>query len=142
MPASIMAASVLLMRLSTYDKVNLIAAYHLMVGALYLVVAAVAVILPLSAMLLEESAFLARLPGWLLGLGMLSVSAIISLVGIVNLALGWGLWQIRPWSRMAAMVAAIFRLPVVPVGTIAGGVILYVLLQDETRDLFVSPPPS
>lgn len=130
------------MRLSTYDKVNLIAAYHLLVGGIYLVAAAVAVILPLSAVLLQENALLARLPGWLLGMGLLSVSAVFGLVGIINLALGWGLWQIKPWSRMAAMVAAIFRLPVVPVGTIAGGVILYVLLQDETRDLFASPPPT
>jgi hypothetical protein len=136
------AAHVILMRFSTYDKVNLIAAYHLLVGGLYLVVAAVAVILPLSAILLNENAVLARLPGWLLGMGLLSVSAIFGLIGIVNLTLGWGLWQVKPWSRMAAMVAAIFRLPAVPVGTIAGGVILYVLLQDETRDLFVSPPPG
>jgi hypothetical protein len=128
------------MRLSTYDKVNLIAAYHFLVGGLNLILAVAVLILPVSAVVLQESEFLARLPGWFLGLGLLGIAAIVGVLAAINLALGWGLWQIKPWGRMGAMILAIFRIPVVPIGTIAGGVILYVLLQDETRDLFLNPP--
>lgn len=125
------------MRLSTYDKVNVIAAYHFLVGGLYLIIAGAAIVLPVAAVLLGESGFFARLPGWFLGSALLGVAAVFILLAAVNLALGWGLWQLKPWSRMPAMIVAILRMPFVPLGTIAGGVILYVLLQDETRDLFL-----
>ena len=128
------------MRLNTYDKVNAIAAYHLIVGGLYLLAAAAVIIVPVAAVLLESSAFLARLPGWFLGGALLIVAGVISLIAAINLVLGWGLWQLRPWARMGAMIAAIFRIPLVPIGTVAGGAILYVLLQDRTREIFLSPP--
>jgi hypothetical protein len=128
------------MRLNTYDKVNAIAAYHLIVGGLYLVAAAAAVIVPVTAVLLEASEFLARLPGWFLGGTLLVVAGFVALIAAINLALGWGLWQLKPWARMGAMIAAVFRIPLVPLGTIAGGMILYVLLQDQTREIFLSPP--
>ena len=127
------------MHLSTYDKINLIAAYHFIVGGLYLLLAAAIIVLPVSAVLLEASEFLARLPGWFLGLILLAMAGLVALVGLINLVLGWGLWQLKPWGRVGAMIAAVFRLPFVPIGTIAGGVILYVLLQDETRVLFLAP---
>ncbi len=126
------------MRLDTYTKVNIIAAYHFIVGGLYLVLAAGVLIVPLAAVALEESEFLAQLPGWFLGVSLLVIAGSIALIAGVNLALGWGLWQLKPWGRMGAMIAAIFRIPLVPIGTIAGGVILYVLLQDQVRDIFFS----
>ena len=128
------------MRLNTYDKVNVIAAYHLIVGGLYLVAAAGVVIVPVAAVLLESSAFLARLPGWFLGGTLLVAGGVIGLIAAINLVLGWGLWQLKPWARMGAMIAAILRIPLVPIGTIAGGAILYVLLQDQSRDIFLPPP--
>lgn len=128
------------MRLSAYDKVNLIAAYHFLVGGLYLIAAGAVVLLPVAAVLLQESEFLASLPGWFLGLNILVIAGGITIIALINLLLGWGLWQLRSWARMGAMIAAIFRIPFVPIGTVAGGIILYVLLQDETRDLFPAPP--
>lgn len=130
------------MHLNTYDKINLIAAYHFIVGGLYLLLAGAIIVLPVSAVLLEASEFLARLPGWFLGLILLAAAGLVALVSLINLVLGWGLWQLKPWGRVGAMIAAVFRLPFVPIGTIAGGVILYVLLQDETRALFTAPAPA
>lgn len=124
------------MRLDTYTKVNIIAAYHFIVGGLYLVVAAGVLVVPTAAVALEASEFLARLPGWFLGVSLLAIASLIALIGGVNLVLGWGLWQLKPWGRLGAMIAAIFRIPVAPIGTIAGGVILYVLLQDQVREIF------
>ncbi len=126
------------MRWNVYDKINLIAAYHFTVGGLTLLLAGAVIVLPVSAVLLEESEFLARLPGWFLGLGLLGIAAFIIAIALVNLALGWGLWQLKPWGRMGAMIVAVLRIPVVPIGSIAGGIILYVLLQDETRAGFLS----
>ena len=130
------------MHLDTYAKVNLIAAYHFLVGGLTLIAAGAVVVLPVAAVIAEESAFLARLPGWFLGVTLLAGATLLAAIAGLNLALGWGLWQIKPWARLGAMIVAIFRLPLVPVGTIAGGAILYVLLQDEVRSLFLQSPPE
>ncbi|MEA3337788.1 MAG: hypothetical protein U9R25_17995 [Chloroflexota bacterium] len=126
------------MRLSTYDKVNLIAAYHFLVGGFFLLMAIGVVVFPVAAVVVEASDFLARLPGWFLGLSLLGIAAILGIVALINLVLGWGLWQLKAWGRLGAMIAAIFRIPFVPFGTIAGGIILYLLLQDETRELFLT----
>jgi hypothetical protein len=37
---------------------------------------------------------------------------------------------------MAAMIAAIFQIPFVPIGTLAAGAILYLLMQDQAREVF------
>ena len=128
------------MRLTTETKVNLIATYHFVVGGLFLLLAAAVVFLPVVAVLLEESDFLARLPGWFLGTGLLVAGGIIAALGALFLLLGWGLWRFRSWARMGAMVLAILSIPFVPIGTIAGGVILYVLLQDPIRAFFLLQP--
>jgi hypothetical protein len=55
------------MRLNTYNKVNLIAAYYFLAGGFLLILAAGSLIIPVSAAVLGASEFLARLPGWFLG---------------------------------------------------------------------------
>ena len=37
------------------------------------------------------------------------------------------------------MIAAVIQIPFVPIGTLAGGAILYVLMQDQIRELFGRP---
>jgi hypothetical protein len=124
------------MRLGLYGRVNLIATYYLIVGGLLLILAFAAVILPTSAAALGESEFLARLPGWFLGLVVIGVAIVIGAAAAALLLIGWGLWQVKPWARMAAMIAAVLQIPFVPIGTLAGGAILYVLMQDPMRELF------
>jgi uncharacterized membrane protein YedE/YeeE len=126
------------MRLNTYNKVNLIAAYYFMVGGFLLILAAGSLLVPVAAVLLEASEFLARLPGWFLGSTLLIIAGILALLAGACLAIGWGLWQLKPWGRLWAMIAGVLQIPLVPVGTIAGGASLYVLLQDRTRELFLA----
>lgn len=126
------------MRLNTYNKVNLIATYYFLLGGLFLITAAAALIVPVAAVLLEASQLLARLPGWFLGATLLGVAALLTLLAAVCLAIGWGLWQLKPWGRLWAMIAGVLQIPLVPIGTVAGGASLYVLLQDQTRDLFLA----
>ena len=124
------------MRMTDSDKVNFVAAYHFFSGGLFALLAIAALVVPLAAVALGESAFLARLPGWFLGSTLLIVAAVLAGLAAMNLALGWGLWQLKNWGRTGAMILAVFQIPFIPIGTIAGGVILYVLLQDQTRELF------
>lgn len=124
------------MRLTDYDKVNALAAYHFFVGGLFALAAVAAVAVPMAAVALDESAFLARLPGWFLGSTLLVVAAVLAGIAAIDFVLGWGLWQLRTWGRTGAMVFAVFQIPFIPFGTVAGGVILYILLQDQVRELF------
>ncbi|HSN75742.1 MAG TPA: hypothetical protein VL334_11745 [Anaerolineae bacterium] len=126
------------MRLTTYNKVNLIAAYYFLLGGFLLILAAGSLIIPVSAVLLGASEFLARLPGWFLGSTLLIIAGALALVAGACLAIGWGLWQLKPWGRLWAMIAGVIQIPLVPIGTIAGGASLYVLLQDPTRELFLA----
>ena len=117
-------------------RVNLTGMYFLVAGVLCLVLAAAALILPVSAVLLETSELLARLPGWLLGSILVTIAGILGVAGIVQIIIAWGLWQLRPWARTGAMIMAVLSMPFVPLGTMAGGFVLYFLLQDEVRVLF------
>jgi hypothetical protein len=126
------------MRLTTYNKVNLIAAYYFLVGGFLVILAAGTILVPVSAVLLEASEFLARLPGWFLGSTLLVIAGGLALLAFACLAIGWGLWQLKPWGRTWAMVAGVLQIPLAPIGTIAGGASLYVLLQDPTRELFLA----
>ena len=126
------------MRLNTYNKVNLIAAYYFLVGGFLLILAAGSLIIPVSAVLLGTSEFLARLPGWFLGSTLLIIAGVWALLAGACLAIGWGLWQLKPWGRTWAMIAGVLQIPLVPIGTIAGGASLYLLLQDQTRELFLA----
>jgi hypothetical protein len=126
------------MRLNTYNKVNLIAAYYFLAGGFLLILAAGALVVPVSAVVLGTSEFLARLPGWFLGSTLLIMAGFLAVMAIACLAIGWGLWQLKPWGRLWAMVLGVIQIPLVPIGTIAGGASLYVLLQDQTRELFLA----
>ena len=126
------------MRLNTYNKVNLIAAYYFLVGGFLAVLAAGSLVVPVAAVLLDASAFLARLPGWFLGSTLLLIAGFFALLAIACLAIGWGYCFFKPWGRTWAMIAGVLQIPLVPIGTIAGGASLYVLLQDPTRELFLA----
>lgn len=126
------------MRFTIYSKINLVAAYYFIVGGLLAILAVAALIGPTSAALLGASEFWARLPGWFVAIGALGAAFALGAVAIAFLAVGWGLWQLKPWSRMGAMIAAILQIPFVPIGTLAAGAILYLLMQDKVREIFWS----
>ncbi|MFQ5855706.1 MAG: hypothetical protein ACE5LU_08710 [Anaerolineae bacterium] len=43
---------------------------------------------------------------------------------------GWGLWNLKSWSRMAAIVLAILQLFGFPIGTVIGALIIWYLWKD------------
>jgi hypothetical protein len=58
------------------------------------------------------------------------------LTGIALVLSGWGLLRLKQWARWLAFVLAIFSLFAFPIGTVIGGVIIWYLLKEETRDVF------
>lgn len=67
---------------------------------------------------------------------------IIVLLGAVDLAAAVGLLRLRPWGRVLAIVLAALGILAFPIGTIAGGLIIWYLLSDEAKQAFgVAPPP-
>lgn len=49
---------------------------------------------------------------------------------VVCAAVGWGLWNVKSWARMAAVVLAILQLFAFPIGTVIGALIIWYLWKD------------
>jgi hypothetical protein len=65
-------------------------------------------------------------------------------VGILFTALygfvGYSLSKLQKWSRIAAIVLAVLALCAFPIGTIAGGVVLYFMFQQDVQAAFAASP--
>ena len=67
------------------------------------------------------------------GTGAGLLMALLSAPDIVG---GIGVLMRKRWARILQMISAVVSLFVVPVGTVVGAYTLWVLLQDETEQLF------
>jgi hypothetical protein len=63
-------------------------------------------------------------------------------VAAANLIVGWGLLRRHEWARIGALIMALFRLPNIPLGTVAGGLIIWYLVQPDTRAQFSHQAPD
>ncbi len=57
-------------------------------------------------------------------------------MAVAYAGVAWGLWNLKPWARIGAIVLAVLSLTSVPVGTILGGLILWYMFQQEARAAF------
>lgn len=57
-------------------------------------------------------------------------------LSILHLVVGYGLWILKPWARIGAIALAIVSLLFMPIGTIAGALILWYLLQPQSAAIF------
>ena len=73
--------------------------------------------------------------GWL-------ISGLMLLTSLPGLIAGIGLIRFKPWSRMLAMVIAVFTLFSFPIGTALGIYALWILLSNESIELFESTKES
>lgn len=64
------------------------------------------------------------------------VGLLIGALSVFGLIAGVGLLNFRPWARNVAIVVSALRLFRWPMGTLFGGYSLWVLLNDETRQMF------
>lgn len=115
------------------DGVTLLAVYHFMLAGLLL----------LATMGLAIPTFITAIVGIvedsdaLIATGILGLLAAVSMVScLVMLAVGFGLWTLRQWARIATIALSVLGLMFVPIGTIIGGATLWYLLQPEVAEQF------
>lgn len=115
------------------DGVTLIAVYHFFSGALGLLGGCAILffaILPVVFAVDDPVGLF-----WsLLALGLALLASLGA--GVISLAVGWGLLELKSWARWGAIVLAILGLFAVPIGTIIGALIIFYLLQDQARIAF------
>lgn len=115
------------------DSVTLLAGYHFLVGALMLLgtcgLAIPTVITGIVGIVEDPEAFIAT---FILGV----IAAIVMLLSLVYLSVGYGLWTQRQWARTAAIALGVVSLFGVPIGTIIGGVTIWYLLKEEVAATF------
>lgn len=66
----------------------------------------------------------------------LAVGLFLAALGIPGIVAGAGLLARKSWARILAIVVAIFSLANVPIGTVIGAYVLWVLLQAAAPDYF------
>ena len=115
------------------DSITLVAAYHFVVGALFLVGT---VIMAVPTLILGIVT-LAEEPDAAIGLVAVGfIATVLMLLCLLNLAVGYGLWRVQSWARTAAIVLAIIGLLFIPIGTIFGALILWLLMQPAVAARF------
>jgi hypothetical protein len=121
------------------DGITLISVYHFLMAAValmgFLAIMAIPVVVGISTLAAEVQD--AHIPIAVTGVLFLVVGLVVLVVGALNLVLGIALWNLRPWSRIAVIILAAFRLFNFPLGTAVGGLTIWYLLQPDVEALFV-----
>lgn len=109
------------------DGVSLLAIWHFILAAMF-ALGLCAMTIPIVAVWADgntspNDAFIATI---FLMIGFVA----ILVFAVAFLAVGWGLWELKSWARMAAIVLAILALFGFPIGTVTGGLTLWYLLAD------------
>ena len=64
------------------------------------------------------------------------IGAIALIIGILYIITGLGLWTMKPWARIIAIILAIISLLSFPIGTIIGILVLWYLFKPEIKEAF------
>ncbi len=84
----------------------------------------------------------AGMPAEVLQLLAVVVTAVILVMSLPCLILGYGLMKLRPWARILGIVLAALNLLNVPLGTAVSLYSFWVLLQPETEAMFKAAPAA
>ncbi len=113
--------------------IQLLAGYHFVVAVLFLLVT---VVMAFPTVMLGVLGFTDD-PGAFIGMFAVGLIALVFMIfSILYIVIGYGLWTLRQWGRIAAMALGAVNLFVAPIGTIAGGVTLWYLLKPEVAAKF------
>ena len=69
------------------------------------------------------------------------VAVLFGLISIPALVGGWGLLKRKPWARLLVLIVSFLSLPGFPVGTLIGGYSIWVLMNDESRNILSGGDP-
>ncbi len=115
------------------DGVTLIAIYYFLASLLFLLgtlfMALPTGILGIVGLTEDAGAFIGMFALGVIAMAMMALC-------LLHLIVGYGLWTMRPWARMAAMALAIVALLFAPVGTVVGAVIIWYLIKPDVTALF------
>lgn len=113
--------------------VQLIAGYHFVIAILFLLAT---VILAFPTVLLGVLG-LTEDPGAFIGMFAVGLIAMVCMIfSILYLVIGYGLWTLRQWGRIAAITMAVLSLFFAPIGTITGGLTLWYLFKTDVAARF------
>jgi len=115
------------------DGMTLVAGFHFLVAALFLLGTLIMMIptgiLGIVSVVEDPDAMIAMfIVG---GIGILTLG-----LCLLYLAVGYGLWTLKPWGRVAALALAVVSLFGVPIGTVTGGLTLWYLMQPNVAQKF------
>jgi hypothetical protein len=65
-----------------------------------------------------------------------ALGAIGIIIGLIYFLIAWGLWTLKPWARMMAIIFAVIGLLSFPVGTVISIIILWYLFKPEIKAAF------
>lgn len=115
------------------DGITVVAGYHFFVAAIFLI-GTVIMMIPtaiLGVVSVVDS------PDAAIGMFIVGFIAVIALLlSLLYLAIGYGLWTLKQWARTAAMALGVVSLFGVPIGTVAGGLTLWYLMQPAVAARF------
>jgi len=115
------------------DGLTLIASYHFLVAGLFLV-GSLILLIPTAILGIVGLAEDADALFGMVAVGFVAVLALV--LCLLYLAVGYGLWTLRAWARIAAIALALISLVGIPIGTIAGAITLWHLLRAEVAFKF------
>jgi len=113
--------------------VTLLAIYRFFVGGVALLLAGIVMLAALPIFFVLSGAVGAVVLFVVLAM----VGGAIFLYAAVSLAVGWGLLEMRPWARWAALVLAVLSLPDFATGTAVGVLTIWYLTQESLALEFI-----
>jgi hypothetical protein len=114
------------------QHVTVVGALHIGLAALTLLAAAIVFTAVVGGGLISGDPEAIRITA-IVGAAISSFLAVLSVPGIVG---GIGLLKRRSWARILVLIVAVLDLFFIPIGTLLGVYTIWVLMQDETAQLF------
>ena len=78
----------------------------------------------------------------IIGLTGFAVVLLVVVVSLPALIVGYGLYRLQPWARIAGIVLSVLSLLVFPLGTVLGIYGLWVLFSKDGERLFATLPTA
>lgn len=115
------------------DGITVIAVWHFVQAFFLLIGACTLLAIPASGVFAEIGDPIGEF--WA-GFGVTCGVIWLLITGVALVLSGWGLLKMKQWGRWLAFVLAIFGLFAFPIGTVIGGLIIWYLLKEDTREAF------
>lgn len=118
--------------------VTIVAALRIGFGALWILVAMILLVLVVGGGIISGDPQARAITG-IVGPVIAFFLVLVNVPGIIG---GIGLLKWKSWARILVLILAVLDLLNIPIGTIVGIYTIWVLMQDETAQLFASEPSS